>query len=381
MATPKPGQIRCPTCHQSTPPAAYCTQCGSAVPERARIRPRGLDRDELQSRIRARRSGLPAYRRGEGGPAGRAEPYEPEPEDARALRPTDRGRQGAPLADHAARGEAPGMRRGSFVEEEREAAMPRQEERSYQPDWHDEPEVAAPVAYSDAANSDSVVDPSDEIYVDEDYDQYDYAPDEAYEPYEEERRGSSGLLAVVGFLALGGLALLGGAVLWGLMGGDDDVGLNTATPTPTLEMTPVPTAEETPAQTPEPTPDPGPQETPTSVVFDDGFQAETQPCVGTPDLGQHAQGCSSNGSTNDGTLWVWIGFQRGTDADVLRLQIFDEDDEQVADSTRQLSVINCGSRCNGWTYFNVTGLGPGEYRVEVARNGQFATTTTFTVRS
>jgi hypothetical protein len=243
----------------------------------------------------------------------------------------------------------------------------------------DEPVTREPEAAAAPIPAASAVE-LDEVYVDEDYDQYDYAPDEAYEPYEEERRGSSGLLAVVGFLALGGLALFGGALLWGLMGDDDDVAL-APTPTPAFEMTPAPTPVPPPAQTPEATPDPGPQETPTSVVFDDGFQAETQPCVGTPDLSQHAQGCNSNGSTNDGTLWVWVGFQRGTDADVVRLRILDEDDQQVAESDRPLSVINCGSRCNGWTYFNVSGLEPGEYRVEIARNGEFATTTTFTVSS
>ena len=38
MPTPKPGQIRCPTCQQPTPPAAYCTQLGKrpAVADRHR---------------------------------------------------------------------------------------------------------------------------------------------------------------------------------------------------------------------------------------------------------------------------------------------------------------------------------------------------------
>ncbi len=85
MATPKPGEIRCPTCHRSTVPAAFCTQCGSAIPSDARIRPRGMDREELQDRIRARRSGGEPYRRG--GTADEPpgyERFEPEPEDAQA---------------------------------------------------------------------------------------------------------------------------------------------------------------------------------------------------------------------------------------------------------------------------------------------------------
>src|SRR5688572_22876711 len=86
MATPKPGEIRCPTCHRSTPPAAFCTQCGSSIPSDARARPRGLDRDELQDRIRARRSGGDPYRRGAAteDDYGAYERFEPRPEDAQA---------------------------------------------------------------------------------------------------------------------------------------------------------------------------------------------------------------------------------------------------------------------------------------------------------
>ena len=104
MATPKPGEIRCPTCHRSTPPAAFCTQCGSAIPTDARIRPRGMDRDELQERIRARRSGGEPYRRG--GPLEEEaafERFEPEPEDARV----QRGRRSdAQRTDHLGEGAA-----------------------------------------------------------------------------------------------------------------------------------------------------------------------------------------------------------------------------------------------------------------------------------
>ena len=89
MATPKPGEIRCPTCHRSTPPAAFCTQCGSAIPSDARIRPRGMDRDELQDRIRARRSGGDPYRRGGAveDDHGGYERFEPDPIDTQARRP------------------------------------------------------------------------------------------------------------------------------------------------------------------------------------------------------------------------------------------------------------------------------------------------------
>ena len=98
MATPKPGEIRCPTCHRSTPPAAFCTQCGSAIPPDARTRPRGMDRDELQERIRARRSGGDPYRRGsvDDTPVAYGR-YEPDPTDADARRP---GAADQPRTDH-----------------------------------------------------------------------------------------------------------------------------------------------------------------------------------------------------------------------------------------------------------------------------------------
>src|SRR5687768_876955 len=88
MATPKPGEIRCPTCHRSTPPAGFCTQCGSAIPPDARIRPRGMDRDELQERIRARRSGGDPYRPGASADEDRGghQRFEPHGHDAEAWR-------------------------------------------------------------------------------------------------------------------------------------------------------------------------------------------------------------------------------------------------------------------------------------------------------
>ncbi|MGH2358459.1 MAG: hypothetical protein ACRDGJ_10700, partial [Candidatus Limnocylindria bacterium] len=102
MATPKPGEIRCPTCHRSTPPATFCQQCGSRIPADALARPRGMDRDELQERIRARREGGDPWRRG-APPAGESgahggERFEPQPEDATARRGS--GSPAQPRVDH-----------------------------------------------------------------------------------------------------------------------------------------------------------------------------------------------------------------------------------------------------------------------------------------
>jgi len=105
MSTPLPGQIRCPTCHRSTPPAAFCTQCGTAIPASFRARPRGLDREELQDRIRVHRPGDAAFRRGstvgEAAVAGQSayQPFRPEPEDELVLQGAEPA-EGAPHVDN-----------------------------------------------------------------------------------------------------------------------------------------------------------------------------------------------------------------------------------------------------------------------------------------
>src|SRR5437773_457626 len=106
MSTPLPGQIRCPTCHRSTPPAAFCTQCGTAIPASARSRPRGLDREELQDRIRVHRPGDAAFRRGapvgEGLAQGSSpyQPFRPEPEDELVLQAPGEPAEAAPHVDN-----------------------------------------------------------------------------------------------------------------------------------------------------------------------------------------------------------------------------------------------------------------------------------------
>ncbi len=102
MPTPKPGQIRCPTCSRSTPPAAYCTQCGSPIPVSVRARPRGLDREELEERVRGRRPEEAPFRRGtEPDPSDVYQPFTPEPEDALAVRETEGSEPEPPRVDNA----------------------------------------------------------------------------------------------------------------------------------------------------------------------------------------------------------------------------------------------------------------------------------------
>jgi hypothetical protein len=383
MATPKPGEIRCPTCHRSTPPAAFCTQCGTAIPPDARIRPRGMDRDELQERIRARRSGGEPYRRG--GMADDELPgyerFEPEPEDARArpYRPGEEHR-----SDHFDEGEPPAAAVPPYRGEPASEEAPRRDlTRDRDEDWGTAAAVPAAAAAPHAAHAGEP--PSEEPAHVDNFDDAAYA-DEGYYEYDEweedrERRSGGGALAILGFLALGVLALLGGAMLAGIFGEDPGVGQN-GSPSPSPTATAVatdspiasPTSDGTPDESPDATPTPEPGE---PVVFPDGFVAETQACLpgsaGT-------NGCDSNAETNSGSLWVWVGFRNGTQDDVIGAELIGPDGNTVGEGSIDLARIGCRPTCpGGWTYFPFSNLQPGEYRVETTRNGQPAGGTRFEV--
>ncbi|MEO5985810.1 MAG: hypothetical protein ABIW50_05560 [Candidatus Limnocylindria bacterium] len=383
MSTPKPGEIRCPTCHRSTVPAAFCTQCGSTIPSDARIRPRGLDRDELQDRIRARRSGADPYRRGaapdDSGPA--YERFEPEPEDAttrRARRQDVRRRDEfhepnepvAPVPVAPTEGSAP-------------PPAPPPADRPDVTREHDDWVERRPVA---------PVPPPPMAAVEEleHVDHYDDSADDAgdypyeYDEWDDDRNRRSpgaGAFAVLGFLGLGVLALLGGAVLAGVFSGDPNTGgVNPAvTRSPTISATASETAEPSSAPSTDPSVNPSgdPGASGDPVVFPDGFSAEAQPCIpGSPNV----DGCDSNAVSNNGNLWVWVGFANGTENDVIGVEITGPDGTTVGDGSIPLARIGCSPRCpGGWTYFPFGGLGPGTYDVEVTRNGDRAGTTSFEV--
>jgi hypothetical protein len=365
MATPKPGEIRCPTCHRSTPPAAFCTQCGSAIPSDARIRPRGMDRDELQERIRARRSGGEPYRRG--GPADDEpgyERYEPEPEDvsARPMRGSD-------------------IRRADLFSEGAEAPAARRDLTRDDDDWAATP----PPAQATAVPPVAVADPEPLAHVDN-FDDAAYADDAYAYEYDEwegtdRRRSGTGALAILGFLALGVIALLGGALLAGVFNDDPGVGQN-PTPTPTVSasvaVTPTPTLQATDVASPDASPGASgePAEPGEPVVFPDGFVVNAQPCLpGSAQL----DGCDSNGAQNSGSVQIWAGFENGTSADVIGAALIGPEGNTLGTQSIDLSDINCGQSCTGYTYFNFSGLTSGTYEVEVTRNGEPAVTTTFEV--
>ena len=379
MATPKPGEIRCPTCHRSTPPAAFCTQCGSAIPTDARIRPRGMDRDELQERIRARRSGGEPYRRGAASDDDTAyERFEPEPEDARvqrgrradAQRPDHLGAGAAAVRAAAGAPEAPSRADLTRDRDEWTAPVvpPPAEPHATEPT--PEPAYAEP-AYAEPEH----IDAYEDGYADP-YEEYPYDYDQYEEP--ESRSSGAGAFAILGFLALGVLALFGGAVLAGVFS-DDDPGVGSATPTPTIVESLAPEVSDAPSLVPSIEPSAGesaPAASGEPVVFPDGFSAEAQPCLPGSAGGT---GCNSNGAVNGGTVDIWVGFENGTADDVIGATIVGPDGATVAEGSIDLARINCGSSCNGWTYFNFRNLTEGTYQVRVTRNGDRASETSFEV--
>ena len=384
MATPKPGEIRCPTCHRSTPPAAFCTQCGSAIPSDARVRPRGMDRDELQDRIRQRRSGGDPYRRG--APAderGGYERFEPDPTDATAARSASTG---APREDHfddagasvAGAGALDQAETGSWPADDRPPDITRDRD-----DW------ARPAAAASAAAlppEEPVAPPPSDIpmggdepipaqYDDAAYDDDAYAY--GYEEWREPERESSGagMFAILGFVALGILALGAGAVLAGVFGSG---GVGEA-PSPTPSTTPVVTVAPSPSVSAAPSgsvaPSGSAQPSGGPITFPDGFTAAAQPCF-PGSVG--ADGCDSNGVSNSGAVDIWVGFSNGNASDVIGA-IVEAPDGTSADQSIDLARIGCGSSCNGYTWFSFSNLEPGTYAVRITRNGEPAGETTFEV--
>jgi hypothetical protein len=394
MATPKPGEIRCPTCHRSTPPAAFCTQCGSAIPSDARIRPRGMDRDELQDRIRARRVGGEPYRRGAVADEahGGYERYVPDPADAQAKRShrpderrqdsfVDRVAPVVPIRERPVPEEPPVPEASGVPQSIVPPIELRQDVTRESDEWSARLAVPPPPvepAWPAMDRDESPPEPEhvdyfdDAAYADEDGYAYDY------QEWDEGRdRGTSGAgaFAILGFLALGVLALLGGAVLAGVFsGGPSTGGLNpTLSPSPTLDQSVAPTVSAAPSIAPSPS-------APASgepVTFPDGFTADAQPCLPGS---AGATGCQSNGASNGGVVDIWVGFKNGTESDVIGAALIGPDGSPIGEGSIDLARIGCGPTCpGGWTYFPFRNLSPGTYTVLITRNGEHASETSFEV--
>jgi hypothetical protein len=182
-------------------------------------------------------------------------------------------------------------------------------------------------------------------------------------------------LAIGGFVLLGILAIGVGAFISGIFGG----GVAQATPTPTPSASVAPSA--TPEATAAPTASasqaasPGASQGP-PFTFPDGFTARTEPCAEEP----ASDGCGSSGaSISGGSVWVWIGFRKGSDADVLGVAVLNAARNRVGTSSLALSDIDCGDSCSGWGRFRFAGLGPGNYTIRIDRNGTPAAEASFTV--
>ena len=336
-----------------------------------------MDRDELQDRIRARRSGGDPYRRGAmaDDERGGYERYEPDPIDTHARRPEAAERTRADYLDEgAAAGAGPVV--GDITRDRddwaRPAAAPTPAAAPPPVEQWAPPPSDVPV--EDGYQQPQYVDNFDE---DAAYDEsaYGYSHDEWQEPAE--RRSGLGAVAILGFLALGVLALLSGAVLAGIFSGGNGFGQTDATPsqtafagattgaTPSASVAPTgsPTVSGSPAASGEP------------VVFPDGFTAEAQPCIRgsvTP------TGCDSNGVNNSGSVDIWVGFTNGNASDVIGATLV-APDGSTTDGSIELADIECGTSCNGYTWFPFEAPEPGTYEVRVTRNGELAAIVEFEV--
>ena len=372
MSTPLPGQIRCPTCQRSTPPAAFCTQCGTAIPASARARPRGLDREELQDRIRTHRPGDAAFRRGSmagetsGQGASPYQPYRPEPEDELILPEPDADAIGDARVDNTPPGfddQPPPVVVAvplAAVAQSARAAPPA-------PAAH-----AAQVIGDQARPSVPQWSPPDEPFDPA------QANDNRYRTADDgwDRRGSGvSPLAIGGFVLLGVLAIAVGAFVSGIFSG---AAVASPSPTPVVSVMPSAISEPTvaptasasvPASSTAASGSPGP--------FADGFTARAQPCAEKP---TSADGCGSSGaSVSGGTVWAWVGFRKASSSDVLGITVTDASGASVGDGSLPLTSINCTGSCGGWAYFKFGGLAPGNYTIRVNRNGQPAAEARFTV--
>jgi hypothetical protein len=381
MSTPKPGQIRCPTCHRSTPPAAFCTQCGAPIPSSARARPRGLDRSELDERIRSRRPGE-GFRRG--APTDESPgyvPFTPEPEDALAAREPDAAAP-PPRVDrvedsverYPAGGEAaPGA--DSWREPPQPPPPPRYDEPRFEEPRHDEPAYEEPQYDEPPYEEPAAAAEYDAWQQEEEYG----TPPPAYaHRYDDGRGGGGAALPIIGFIALSIMALAVGAVLAGIFSGPSGVADATPTPQvtqsaePSVTSSAEPTAQPTAGLSATPEPSDGP------VTFPDGAMITVQPCA-TREMS--FDGCEEDGSTISGAnMWVWIGFDDAAGADdfVLLLQsngtTLDQQEKQLG------SLVDCPDTCSGYLIGAAySGLDPGEYSLVVRRNGDFADRATFVV--
>ena len=400
MPTPKPGQIRCPTCQQPTPAAAYCTQCGAPLPSSLQARPRGMDRAELEEKARHRRPGDPATRRGRSAddlPPAAYVPFQPEPEDANAVREEEGAEPAAhvdntppgfdeqlpplPPAYRAPRDDrAPAAAAAGYAAASAggPAAAAESEPAPAPPDAHQADPYAPPPAAATYGQA-----PVDEAPYGAPEDAYPYA----YPANDGGGGGGSSALPIIGFILLGVLALGVGAILATMLGGSGGVGEASPTPTPVTSVAPSQSASTAPTEPASDAPSPTPEPTDGPVTFADGARFAVQPCasddydagaVGKPD--EDACDAPSDDIQN-GEVWVFVNVNAPDGGDPLTIQLLENDTVQnEQEFTMDSKLSGCGSPCIGLVYgARYQGLFSGDYELVLLRDGEFADRATFTV--
>ena len=350
-----------------------------------------MDRDELEARIRARRSGQP-YRRGS--PASpspeAAEPWQPEPAYADEPSP---GSYAPPTASDA--------ERGRDEDDTRRWAPPGAQTQppavsGYRSDPGRSADAAAPTRYVDPAYAEpepvgapryaEPIDPDQQALSAphrdiESTDVRYQLPSEAY-ARRRPRRAPGAAFFVLGLFVLGAFALVGGALLASALGQPDDTAVGdgaTATPVAvTLAPTEVPSPTLTPGAGQTATANPEVTATP-RFFFEDGFTASAEPCLVQPTQ----PSCPAPGDVvpANGTVFILVTFQQIRGGDLIGVHGVTPDGDNLGDASWQAPGGPNSPAANGHAYFgyNVTGFPEGEYEITVTRNGEDAAVTTFRI--
>jgi hypothetical protein len=401
-----PGELRCPTCSSLTPVGPTCIHCGAPLAGTA-PQARGMDRDELEARIRQRRSTDPFRRGSDPLPPDQPAAFVPEPTDelARHQQPAD----AEPESGRVDRMEEPGVG-GSvdswpsraadepLVRRDLDAMPPPAAPPPAAPPPAAPPPVPPPPVVAPYGAAPPAAPPPDGVggapeaaagdgggYDGGGYDGHGGGDDYGWR--EPPRRG--GFAPVLGFLVLGIAALIGGAFLFAALNAGSGVAQGSPTPTPTVgaSVTPAVSPTETTgasasalasaaaSEASAPTATIAPSATP------DNFSATVMPCA-TSDM--DFKGCAEDGSTiTTSRIWVWVGFKNALSTDVIGVSVVSQaDGSSVGDGSLELSNIGCkpDEVCRGgYIQMNFGGLGPGTYDINVTRNGTQVASTSFTV--
>ncbi len=418
-----PAEVRCPTCGRETRAAPYCTHCGGVIPEGS-ARPRGLDRHDLEERIRLRRTGESPFRRGSADQEsalsmGGAPAFVPEPSDALARRESEAADLAVGHVDHLANEPAaePADAWGPGAATPPEAA-PASPPPADPPPLRGVSRAGAAAAVPPEPYDDTIYGgygggPADAAVYDapqreppppraaqarreiDPYEPYDAGSgrgggpgyDGAYDGgYDDEPPRRTGPIMILGFVVLGIAALLAGGILFSLLNSSPGTAAQSSSPSSGATVTQQATASETPAGSPSGSASAAPSatgsassETPSPGGVPADFSAQTQPCA-TSEMG--FQGCAQDGSTISGTqVWIWVGFKKAQSSDVLGVEIVTQAGESAGDGSVELTKVGCdpAKPCSGYIQMTFNRLSPGGYDIKVTLNGTDVASGSFSV--